>query len=91
MAKCSVCGNDYDKSFTVERGSEKRVFDSFECAIQAMAPTCSHCGCRIVGHGMEADGRFFCCAHCAGQAGHEEMRDRSGSGTQPRAALLGQT
>jgi hypothetical protein len=41
------------------------VFDSFECAIHAMAPVCEHCGCKIVGHGVQAGGRFFCCAHCA--------------------------
>jgi hypothetical protein len=35
-----------------------------------MAPSCGHCGCRIVGQGVEAsDGRYFCCAHCAEMAG----------------------
>jgi hypothetical protein len=48
----------------------KGTFDSFECALHAMAPTCAHCGCRIVGHGVEAPGgRCFCCAHCAEAAG----------------------
>src|SRR5438034_1071911 len=43
-----------------------RTFDSFECAIHAVAaPACEHCGCRIIGHGVEADGRMFCCANCA--------------------------
>ena len=41
------------------------TFDSFECAIHAMAPTCAHCGCKIVGHGVEAGGAVYCCAHCA--------------------------
>jgi hypothetical protein len=27
------------------------TFDSFECAIHAMAPSCAHCGYKIVGHG----------------------------------------
>ena len=35
MAKCEVCGNDYDKSFSVEANGRKHVFDSFECAIRA--------------------------------------------------------
>ena len=77
MAKCSLCGNEYDKSFTVSIGDESRVFDSFECAIQAMAPSCSHCGCRIIGHGTEVDGKFYCCAHCAGAEGHVNLRDRA--------------
>jgi hypothetical protein len=41
------------------------VFDSFECAIHRLAPICEHCEIRIVGHGVEVSGRFFCCGHCA--------------------------
>jgi hypothetical protein len=77
MAICDVCGNDYDKAFTVTRRGKTQTFDSFECAIHAMAPTCGHCGCRIVGHGLEADGVMFCCAHCAKHAGVTGMRDRA--------------
>ena len=78
MAKCDVCGNDYDKAFTVKtaKGSS-HTFDSFECAIHMLAPTCQHCGCRIVGHGMEDDGTFFCCAHCAQEAGVKGLDDRT--------------
>ena len=78
MAKCEQCGNDYDKSFDVTMAGRKHAFDSFECAIAALAPQCSHCKCRIVGHGMEVNGRYFCCAHCAGEAGGHGMRDRVG-------------
>jgi len=77
MAKCEVCGNNYDKTFQVIRGGESHTFDSFECAIHALAPECSHCHCKIVGHGMEANGQFFCCAHCANHSGKKEMRDRA--------------
>lgn len=77
MAKCEVCGNDYDKSFEVSRNGDRHTFDSFECAIHAMAPTCSHCGCRIVGHGLEAAGAMFCCANCARQSGEMELQDRA--------------
>jgi hypothetical protein len=54
MARCDVCGNDYD-----------------------LAPACGHCGCRIVGHGVEADGSMFCCAHCAREEGVSGLADRS--------------
>jgi Rieske Fe-S protein len=77
MAKCDVCGNDYDKTFELLRGDERKTFDSFECAIQAMAPTCEHCGCRIIGHGLESDGKTFCCAHCAKEKGIEALADRA--------------
>jgi hypothetical protein len=52
------------------------TFDSFECAIQKLAPTCAHCGCRIIGHGLEDDGTYFCCDHCAEKAGVVGLRDR---------------
>ena len=77
MAKCELCGNDYDKAFEVVMAGKSHTYDSFECAIAALAPTCSHCRCRIIGHGMEANGKFFCCAHCAGEAGAPQMRDRA--------------
>jgi hypothetical protein len=77
MAQCEVCGNDYDKSFQVVMQGKQRTFDSFECAIQALAPTCSHCHCRVIGHGVEKSGTIFCCAHCATQTGVRELRDRS--------------
>ena len=38
MAKCEVCGNDYDKAFTVTMNGWSHTFDSFECAIHALAP-----------------------------------------------------
>ena len=77
MAVCDVCGNDYDKTFTVTRGEVTGTFDSFECAIHVMAPTCTHCGCRVLGHGVEADGRMYCCAHCARRSGERELVDRA--------------
>jgi hypothetical protein len=71
------CGNEYDKSFDVEfSDGERYTFDSFECAIHMLAPTCQTCGVRIVGHGLESDGRFYCCDHCAAKAGVEGLRDR---------------
>ena len=80
MASCEVCGNDYDKPLEVTRDGQTHVFDSFECAIHAMAPTCAHCGCRIIGHGIEADGDMYCCAHCAGASGVQGVADRGDAG-----------
>lgn len=76
MAKCEVCGNDYDKSFEVKQGGKSHIFDSFECAIHALAPQCDHCSCRIIGHGIESEGSFYCCANCAKHAGVALARDR---------------
>ena len=76
MAKCEQCGNDYDKSFTLTIGGRQHTFDSFECAIAAVAPACEHCGCKVIGHGMEKDGTFYCCAHCASMEGVKGLEDR---------------
>ncbi len=76
MARCDTCGNDYDKAFTITRGDERGTFDSFECAIHAMAPACVHCGCKVLGHGAEHDGKIYCCAHCARHDGVQGIDDR---------------
>jgi hypothetical protein len=77
MARCETCGNDYDKAFQVTQQGRTMTFDSFECAIHAMAPQCAHCHCRIVGHGIEAHGKMYCCAHCARHEGVKGVKDRA--------------
>lgn len=79
MARCEVCGNDYDRAMEIRIDGEDHVFDSFECAIHAVAPRCAHCGCTVIGHGHQAADQVFCCAHCAHEEGHEELADRAGS------------
>ena len=76
LAKCEVCGNDYDKSFEVKAQGKTHVFDSFECAIHALAPSCAHCGCKVIGHGVEGNGKIYCCAHCAKKDGVTGVDDR---------------
>jgi hypothetical protein len=71
--QCDVCGNHYDKSFQIVFDGESSYFDCFECAIHALAPGCSHCGCKVIGHGTELDDRIYCCAHCAREATNLEV------------------
>lgn len=77
MAKCDVCGNEYDKTFQIIQAGKTMTFDSFECAIHAMAPRCKHCGCHVMGHGVEVKGAIYCCAHCAKQSGAQGVSDRA--------------
>jgi site-specific DNA recombinase len=73
-----VRGEENGKAFQVTTsGGDTHTFDSFECAIHALAPTCEYCGIKVIGHGVEADGRFYCCAHCASMAGVEGVADRA--------------
>jgi hypothetical protein len=77
MGTCEVCGNRYDKTFEVIAAGNSHVFDSFECAVSKLAPTCAHCQCRILGHGLEANGAIYCCAHCSRHAGEHGLKDRA--------------
>jgi len=77
MARCETCGNEYDKAFQVTMSGQLHTFDSFECAIHILAPTCAHCGCKVIGHGVEANGIFYCCAYCAHTSGIHEVHDRA--------------
>lgn len=78
MGICDLCGNEYEETFSVTTpDGATSTFDSFECAIHLLAPVCDHCGCKIVGHGLQAGGRMYCCAHCARKSGVEELKDRA--------------
>jgi hypothetical protein len=77
MKNCECCGNSYDKAFELTIGGTTHVFDSLQCAIQLLAPRCAHCKVPIIGHGLEARGQYFCCAHCARQVGIKEVTDRA--------------
>jgi Prokaryotic metallothionein. len=67
MPRCAVCGGEYAKTMDIRLNGVTSTYDCFECAIHALAPACEHCGCRVIGHGVERGGKMFCCAHCAQQ------------------------
>ena len=75
--RCDTCGNDYERTFRVVSPLGEFTFDSFECAIHKLAPVCEHCGCKILGHGIEAQGTFYCCAHCAREQGVTAVADHA--------------
>lgn len=75
--RCERCGNEYDQSFTILLANgDRRMFDCFECAIGALAPKCVRCGVAVIGHGVQAYGAIYCCAHCARGEGVDRVRDR---------------
>ncbi len=75
MSRCDCCGNEYERAFVVEKDGKRYTFDAFECAIHHLAPGCSHCGCRILGHGIESGSTVYCCAHCAREDGADGAVD----------------
>jgi hypothetical protein len=77
MARCETCGNDYAKPITVTQNGKSHQFDSFECAIHKLAPTCAHCGTRILGHGVENGDHMYCGASCARNGGARGLVDHA--------------
>jgi hypothetical protein len=78
MSRCDVCGNNYEQAFLVTTADgQEFVFDSIECAAHKIAPSCAHCQCRVLGHGVQAGPRIYCCASCARHAGFEEAVDNT--------------
>lgn len=77
MECCRACGNAYDKTFEIKYKSQTYIFDCFECAIHMLAPPCKNCNCKIIGHGVESNNDFYCCASCAKQAGVLDLKDRN--------------
>ena len=61
--------------FEVVTAGNRHVFDSFEYAIHLLAPMCEHCGCRIVGHGIEVrEAWYWTMAIAASRSGTEVKR-----------------
>ena len=65
QAVCEVCGQNQEKCFVVYLGGERHVFDSFECAIHGLLPTCSQCGRIIFDSGVWIGGMLYCQFPCA--------------------------
>jgi protein-arginine kinase activator protein McsA len=60
MEPCEVCGNEYDKAFEVRLAGQAHTFDSFECAIHALAPResgdrSSACGISLKSKAMKVN------------------------------------
>jgi len=67
----------YDKAFEVIVAGKHHTFDSFECAIHALAPVLPapfHSVGEWVATAVEANGQIFCCVHCARTAGKTQLK-----------------
>jgi hypothetical protein len=65
METCSQCRNVSDRTFQITKNGRTYRFDSFDCAIQALASVCPYCHCRIMGVGVQAYGETYCSQQCA--------------------------
>lgn len=57
---CDTCGNHYDNSLDIAFNSKK----CYECAMNALAPSCRFCESKIVGHRIEENNLNSYCAYC---------------------------
>ena len=73
--QCDVCGNTYENLFEVRINNQSFWFDCFECAAHKLAPVCTRCHVKVLGHGIEVGEQIFCGAHCAHQLGYTKPVD----------------
>ena len=59
----------------LEAAGARHVFYSCACAIHILAPVCAHCGCKIMGHAIESNQTFSCCALGAHAQGATQVVD----------------
>jgi hypothetical protein len=65
LSRCDSCGNEQNRTFEIRMARKLYTFDTLKCAIQVLAPTCTHCGDRILGHPVRLGLDQYCSAECA--------------------------
>jgi hypothetical protein len=70
---CEVCGKSDERCFAVHLGGKRHVFDSFECAMRGLLPTCPLCGNPLLGPGVEVEDQLYCSQSCASLSDSVEM------------------
>jgi hypothetical protein len=61
---CELCGEVSERPFQITQEERVRVFDSFECAVAALAVLCHGCGALVMGKGLVLGSRPFCSRDC---------------------------
>lgn len=64
-ATCVGCGLNIEKDYILFINGKEFTFDSFECAINFVAPRCAQCNCIIMGQGIEHADQYFCNSFCS--------------------------
>lgn len=74
ITTCEVCGESRERCFEVYVGSERHIFDSFECASRGLLPRCSLCGCLILTSGVLVNDTLYCGTPCADDSYESEPK-----------------
>lgn len=69
-SRCINCGVNIEKDYILFINGAEFTFDSFECAINFVAPRCAHCNTVVLGRGILSEGETYCCGHCSHSIHH---------------------
>lgn len=72
-ARCINCGLNIEKDYILFINGKEFIFDSFECAINFVAPRCAHCNSVIVSREIRHSDEIFCSASCSEEANHSSI------------------
>lgn len=67
IKECENCGQLHDKPFVLIKDGKEHTFDSFECAIDFIAPRCFHCNKLVIGREIHQDGEIYCSPDCSNE------------------------
>jgi hypothetical protein len=73
VARCVNCGVNIEKDYILFINGAEFTFDSFECAVNFVAPRCSCCNTIIMGHGVQTGGEIYCTPTCAHSENHSTV------------------
>jgi len=68
--RCMNCGLNIEKDYILYINGTEFTFDSFECAINFVAPRCSNCNTIIIGRGIKYSDEIFCGQNCSIEKNH---------------------
>lgn len=72
-ARCVNCGFNIEKDYILFINGTEFTFDSFECAVNFVAPRCANCNSIIMGRGIQQSGDMFCCSTCSKEGIHSAV------------------
>lgn len=69
-ARCVNCGLNIEKDYILFINGTEFTFDSFECAVNFVAPRCANCNTIIMGRGVHTGGEIYCSPTCSHLENH---------------------
>lgn len=72
-ARCLNCGSNIEKDYILFINGTEFTFDSFECAVNFVAPRCAHCNSVVMGQGITLSDQTFCSPQCSKEANYQTV------------------